>query len=513
MGPFRRREPFGILLAFVLGSVALMDVGCGSTATTTASSTTGTSNTSGPTTTLATLPPPPSISWSQCPAHADVECGTVPVPLDYRHPDIATIQIAVSRIPATSGQATDGTLVLNPGGPGESGNQILPIEYPYLPAGVRTAADVVSFDPRGTGASDPLLCGTNPASVTSAIPVPIRPGDDLPGTPVFAAIPPACAAAAPARTPLVNTVNTARDLDRIRQALGAASINFYGLSYGTVLGTVYASLFPQRVRAMVLDGAVDLYASLSTQATEQAPAAERSLIHLLALCANDPSCPLGADPTAYFTRLATSMRTHPLVAPGNGDNAPVTVGDLDTATLFTLSVPGFTPLYYAALVDATQGDGRALRGLALEFVIDIDGTSLVDAQWAITCNDTTGHLGPAAAGALARQLAAQDPLIGGYAVNYNLGGCLAWPNARRPVSAIRPRRAPPVLVIGNTGDPNTPLIGARHLAAAYPHAVQLTWAGWGHTWLLSGSTDACVAGAVTRYLGGMGLPAPGTVCR
>ena len=340
-----------------------------------------------------------------------------------------------------------------------------------------------------------------------------RPGDDLPGTPVFAAIPPACASVAPARTSLVNTVNTARDLDRIRQALGVASINYYGLSYGTVLGTVYASLFPQRVRAMVLDGAVDLYAPLSTQAAEQAPAAERSLIHLLAACAADPSCPLGADPTAYFTRLATSMRDHPLAAPGNGDNTPVTVGDLDTATLFTVSVPGFTPMYYAALVDATHGDGRALRGLALEFVIDIDGAPLVDAQWAITCNDTTGHLGPAAAGNLARRLASRDPLIGGYAVNYSLGGCLAWPDARQPVSTIRPLRAPPVLVIGNTGDPNTPLIGARHLAAAYPHAVQLTWAGWGHTWLLSGSTNTCMADAVTRYIGGMGLPARGTVCR
>jgi pimeloyl-ACP methyl ester carboxylesterase len=419
----------------------------------------------------------------------------------------------VTRIPATDGTAPDGTLVLNPGGPGESGNQILPIEYPLLPPQVRADADVVSFDPRGTGSSDPLQCGTSLAGVTSAVPVPDRAGDELPGTPVFAGIHAACTAAAPTLTPLVDTVDTARDMDRIRQALGLQAISFYGLSYGTVLGTVYAALFPRHIRAMVLDGAVDMFAPLSVQASEEAPAAEQSLTHLLDGCAAQPACPLGPDPTSFFARLSASLAAHPLPAPGDGDDTPVTVGDLDTATLFAVSVPGFTPLYDAALVDAAHGDGSALRGLALEFVVDIDGAPLVDAQWAITCNDTTDHPGPTAAGDLARTLAARFPLIGGYAVTYNLGGCVAWPPGRQPVSSLRPVSSPPVLVIGNTGDPNTPLVGARHLAAAYPRAVQLTWVGWGHTWLLSGSKDTCVQRYVTRYLAGGGLPAPGSVCR
>jgi hypothetical protein len=221
---------------------------------------------------------------------------------------------------------------------------------------------------------------------------------------------------------------------------------------------------------------------------------------------------MGADPTGFFTRLQASMTARPLPAPGDGDTTPVTVGDLDTATLFTVSVPGFTPLYESALVSASHGDGSGLRSLALEFVIDIDASPLVDAQWAITCNDTTDHPGPVAAGTLAHALAVRYPRIGGNAVNYNLGGCVAWPDGRRPVTALRPHDAPPVLVIGNTGDPNTPVIGAVHLAAAYPHASQLTWVGWGHTWLLNGATDGCMAGAVSRYLTGGGLPRPGTVC-
>ena len=509
MATARRTGPVRATLAAALASCALVGTACG------ASGATGPSTTPGPSVTAGALPPvapPPPVTWTTCPAHADVQCGTVPVPLDYADPSAGTLQISVSRIPATSGSAPDGTLVVNPGGPGESGNQILPIEYPLFPAAVRSSMDVVSFDPRGTGSSSALQCGTGLAAVTSALPAPSRAGQPLPGTAVFAGIRPACTAAAPALTDHVDTVDTARDLDRIRQALGLGTISYYGLSYGTVLGTVYASLFPHRVHTMVLDGAVDLYAPLARQATEQAPAAERSLVHLLAGCGPAPACPLGADPTGFFTRLQASMAARPLPAPGNGDSTPVTVGDLDTASLFAVSVPGFTPLYEAALVSASHGDGSGLRALALEFVVDVDGAPLVDAQWAITCNDTTGHPGPIAAGTLARALALRYPMVGGFAVNYNLGGCIAWPDGRRPVTAEHPVAAPPVLVIGNTGDPNTPLVGAVHLAAAFPHASQLTWDGWGHTWLLSGAADACMQADVSRYLTGGGLPPTGTVC-
>jgi hypothetical protein len=145
-------------------------------------------------------------------------------------------------------------------------------------------------------------------------------------------------------------------------------------------------------------------------------------------------------------------------------------------------------------------------------VLDIDGAPLVDVQWAITCNDTVDHTGPLAAGTLARSLAARWPLVGGYAVTYNLGGCVTWPDGRQPVSDTHPTDAPPVLVIGNTGDPNTPIVGGRHLAALFPRSSFLTWVGWGHTWLLSGSSDTCVQTAVTHYLSGGGLPPSGTVC-
>jgi pimeloyl-ACP methyl ester carboxylesterase len=437
----------------------------------------------------------------------------VAVPLDYADPGRATIELAVSRAPALDPGDPGGSLFFNPGGPGESGNQILPVVLSSFPPSVRQRYDLVTFDPRGTGASDSLQCGTSPALVASLVPVPDQPDRPLPGTPVFTAMARACAHEGADLTPEVDTINTARDMDRIRQALGLSTIAYYGLSYGTELGAVYAELFPHRLSAMVLDGAVDVNASLVTQAVQEAPAAEASIDHLLAACGERSSCPLGAHPFTFYRDLQASLSRHPLPAPGRGDDVPVTVGDLDTAALLTVSVPSFTSLFDSALVDAAHGDGTGLRSLSLEFVTDINGASLVDALWAVTCNDAAVHPGPAQAGTLAFDLARRYPLLGGYASTYTMGGCVAWPAPRHPVTDIHPVGTPPVLVIGNTGDPNTPIIGARHLTAAIPSARLATWVGWGHTWLLSGPGDPCMQRVVATYLGGGGLPPRGTVCR
>jgi pimeloyl-ACP methyl ester carboxylesterase len=456
-------------------------------------------------------PAPTPIAWSPCPGTSGYQCGTVQVPLDYRHPARASLTVAVMRAQPTGTGSPSSTLLVNPGGPGESGNQILPVIAGLLPAAIRQRFDIVSFDPRGTGASSPLRCGTSPSAVSSVLAVPEQVGQPLPGTQVFTAMAEACATRQADLEPFIDTEATARDMDRIRQALGVRTISYYGLSYGTVLGSEYAALFPRRIRSMVLDGAVDVDASLSRQAVQQAPAIERSLDHLMATCSGT-TCPLGGQPLSYFRTLAASLARAPLPAPGGGDPYPVTVGDLDTATLFVLSVPSFAPSYYSALVAARQGDGAPLRAMALELDTDLDGSSLVDAQWAITCNDASGHPSSTAAGALARSLARRYPLMGGYAVTYNLGGCVSWPRALNPIAPLRVTGAPPILVIGNTGDPNTPLIGAKHLATTLAGSRLLTWHGWGHTWLLSGSGDRCMQAAVTTYLSSGALPPRGHVC-
>ena len=512
-GPARRHGGRRTSVGPALGLLALVVAACTSAPSAAPGTRAAVPASTSTTAPLPAVAPPAPVSWSTCPGDTGVvvQCATVDVPEDYRDPAAGTLPIAVTRAPALDPAARVGALFFNPGGPGESGNQILPLAVDLLPPTVRDDFDVVSFDPRGVGASRPLDCGTSPSAVAAAVPVP-APGRPLPSAPLFTAMARACATREPVLTPLVDTTDTARDMDRIRQALGLASISYYGLSYGTVLGTVYAGLFPDRVRAMVLDGAVDLNATLAQQADQQAPALERSLDHLLASCP-PATCPLGRDPRAGFATLSASLTRTPLPAPGRGDDVPVTVGDLDTATLFDLSVPSSTVSYFAALAAARSGDGAPLRQLALDFELDIDGAPLVDAQWAITCNDTADHPDAAAAGAQARSLAARYPLIGAYAVTYQLAGCVSWAPAARPLVDVHPTGTPPVLVIGNTGDPNTPLVGARHLATYYPVARQLTWQGWGHTWLLNGSTDTCVRRTVTGYLVGGTLPPAGATCR
>jgi pimeloyl-ACP methyl ester carboxylesterase len=460
----------------------------------------------------ARVAPPSPLAWSTCTADPALQCGSVRVPLDYDDPRGPWLSVAVTRAPALDPSRRIGTLVFNPGGPGESGVELLPVVLGAFPAAVRQRFDLVSFDPRGTGASQRLDCGTSTSGATSQLPVPARPRRPLPATAFFTTMARSCHAGHPQLTASLDSTTTARDMDRIRQAMGLSTISYYGMSYGTVLGSVYAGLFPHRLRALVLDGAVDVNASLPVQAAEQAPAAEASVVHVLSDCGGESPCPLGADPEAAYTALAASLTAHPLPAPGDGDDVPVTVGDLDAATLFAVTVPSITDGYLTALASARAGDGSGLRRLALDLVTDVDGTSLVDPQWAIACNDAPAHPGPRAAGALARSLAARDPLIGGYVANYTLAGCVAWPAGRRPVRDVHPTGAPPTLVIGNTGDPNTPLVAARHLAAAYPSASQLTWDGWGHTWLLSGAGDACMQQRVAAYLVARTLPPPRTVC-
>jgi pimeloyl-ACP methyl ester carboxylesterase len=443
------------------------------------------------------LSPPPPIAWSPCATEPGYRCATVPVPVDYARPDGPTIELSVIEKPAADPTADHGVLLFNPGGPGESGVQILPVLAALVPPTVADDFDLVSFDERGTGASDDLLCGPSPASVASLDPLPNSSGGGLPAATLFHTLSAECRHRYQTLVKEVDTTDAARDMDRIRQALGVPTISYWGLSYGTVLGSVYAHLYPHHVRAMVLDGAVDATQSLTTQAAAEAPAITAALDHFFSTCGGHDPCPLGADPAAAFKRLATQLQRSPIPADAG---RPVSAGDLYTATLYALSVPRFAATFPTALASAAEGQGGPLRELALEFEQDLDGRSLVGAQWTYACNDATAEPNPTTAAQLARSLEAKDGPAGAEAVTYDLGGCLHWPAPSRPITALAVDAGPRILVVGNTGDPNTPHTSAVHLAATLGRATLLTWHGWGHTWLLNGSDDGCMDQAVVGYL-------------
>ncbi len=444
-----------------------------------------------------------AIHWTPCGSSPGFRCGTLPVPLDYRHPGQGSVSLAVIEHPAPDSR---GVVVFNPGGPGESGVLILPLLASLVPAAVRDQFSLVSFDERGTGSSVPLLCGPSPAAASSAV------AGSAAATRLFAGLERSCRSDRPALFPTVSTTTSAQDMDRLRAALGVATIDYYGLSYGTVLGSVYRQLYPGRVRSMVLDGAVDANLSLSADATEEAPAIQSALEHELNSCVGTAGCPLGPDPVGFFRDLQQRLVRAPLPAPGDGDTLPVTEGDLATATLLYLSVPALTPGYLPALQSAAAGNGGPLRSVAAGLETDLDGSSLVGPLWTITCNDASTHPDGPTTAALARSLMARYPLGGAEAVSNNLIACPGWTGAgRSPVAHLSPAHAPTPLVIGNTYDPNTPYASARQLASAIGGRL-VTYNGYGHTWLLNGSDNACMQGAVGQFLLRGTLPPRGTVC-
>ncbi len=455
----------------------------------------------------------PSIEFSPCPDGSGLECGTIEVPVDHDDPDGDILEIAVARAPAFEQGQRKGVLIYNPGGPGQSAILLMPIFLTFLPLEITDFFDIIAVDERGTGADGRIDCGTSAADSVSPPAVPEKSGDPIPGADVFEAMAQSCTDAYGPTLGQINTTNAAKDMDLVREALGEDTISFYGLSYGTLLGATYAQLFPDRVRAMVLDGAIDPQAPLLKAAREEAKAMERALEDYFASCEADRECELGSDPRGFYEEVKDALEDEPLPAPGGGDNVPVTVGDLHTATLFFLSVPAFAGSYPAALQAAADGDGAPLRQLASQFFQDLDGASLVDAFWALTCEDQAVHPNAVQAGKLATQLDRRYPLVGAHAVNYLLGGCTAWPNATVPVPDINDAGSSPVLVIGNTGDPNTPHLWATRLVRSFDDGRLVTNRSPGHTWIYNVERDdGCVSGIVTDYLIELDAPKHNTSC-
>lgn len=268
-------------------------------------------------------PPVPTLDWTAC--QGGFECANAAVPLDYRDPQGTTITLAVIRKKATDQAERKGTLFLQPGGPGNSGVDFVRNNYADLPAGLRDSFDVFGYDVRGVGRSSALQCWDDPtytAAVTAAKGVP---GPDAyePAVSQAAAFDQACQDNAGALLPYVGTEYVARDIDLLRQALGEEQLTYYGRSFGSYIGTVYASLFPERVRALALDGAYDpeRYANQPyAYDRTQYLALDGAMGRFLDWCAADQAiCGFGdGDPRAAFAKLKADLDANPVVTASGG---------------------------------------------------------------------------------------------------------------------------------------------------------------------------------------------------
>jgi pimeloyl-ACP methyl ester carboxylesterase len=457
--------------------------------------------------------PSPKLDWSSC--GGDGECAELTVPLDYQNPDNGTtIKIPLFRVRATDSKHRIGSLLMNPGGPGAPGVEFVQSFATALPDEIRERFDIVGFDPRGTGDENAVECRDNLDDIFSLDYSPDTSEERAQLGAGLQQLAQECEQRSGDMLPYVSSENTARDMDRIRQAVGDKKLTYVGYSYGTYIGTLYAKLFPKKVRALVLDGAIDPNLSGVEIGVEQAVGFERSLDAFLVNCSQNRRCPFynGGDPAGAFDRLTAQVDVQPLPA-RNGRTLGGGEFDLGVAQALYSGESGF-PQLQQALAAAQRGNGNRLLQLSDQYTgRRRDGTydSSQPAFWAIGCLDGPAIGGPDAFQAAEDHFRAAAPRVGISLLNAGLI-CAYWTVPPVPNPApIRITGIPPVVVIGTTGDPATPLKWSEGLAQEISSAVLLVAEGTQHTAFVT-AFNTCVDDHVVKYLVDRTPPPNGTRC-
>jgi pimeloyl-ACP methyl ester carboxylesterase len=455
-------------------------------------------STSAPTATTTTVPEfvPAPIVWRPC--EDGLECAEVTVPVDYAKPAGATLAISVQRARA-SGQRT-GALFVNPGGPGGGTAEFVAHLKDNLPGTVTERFDLVGVDWRGTAASN-FDCGVAIPELYAADHTIEDEADTTALLDVSRRYAEGCQAGAGELLAHIGTRDAARDLDVVRAAMGDEQISFLGISYGSLLGQVYAQQFPTRVRAMVIDGIAEPGVSGVDAATGQAVGFESVFDAFAAACDAEPNCPLAGDTRGSVERLIAQVESAPLPVEG-GQVGP---GELPLALSINLYGEGGWPDLSYAVEAGLNGDGALLGQLADEYMSVVD----FDIYFAVFCMDQDWPEDPNELLAAGKSAAAGAPHFGEALVN-DYVRCSVWPVEEQPLPAITAPGTPPILVVSTTNDPATPHDAAVRVADRLESAVLLTVEGDRHGATSGGLT--CVDEHVAHYLVNVIPPPEATVC-
>lgn len=460
-----------------------------------------------------------SLDWSKCtdelPAAAGLQCATLEVPVDPAEPDGPTTEIALARSKATGDESERiGSLLFNPGGPGGSGVEFLANIGFVLPEELGERFDLVAWDPRGVASSSPVRC------LDDEIKDEQTSGDLSPDTAEEfarsvadqAELREACASNNPELIDHMSTADVAADLDRIREALGDEKLSYVGFSYGTAIGATYATLYPDRVRALVLDGSVSPSADGTTVSIEQAKGFESTYQRFIAACDADPQCALSGGAAAKVQAARDRLDATPLAVETSSGTREMGMDlfDIGLATaLYDTSVWGITA---DAIANLDDGGAAVLLALAdAQLGREPDGTwdNSVDSRTMVNCLDDETRPSVEEAEAIGQQIAAETPTFGDAFVTSGLA-CVEWPLPANPVPDLTGAGAPPILVIGTLGDPATPYQWAQQMAEALQSGVLVTYEGDGHTAFTRSGT--CIDEIVVRYLVDLEVPPEGTSC-
>ena len=471
------------------------------------------------------------VEWYDCVATAGVEksaektgfqCAKVTVPLDYSQPDGQTIEIAMKKHLAT-GSVRQGTLFMNPGGPGGSGVDNVGAMATTTFAGVQKAYDIIGFDPRGVGSSTAITCSTDAEAKAMEGVSPV----DGAGAPVafekratvmserFKQLEADCASRTKPTELLdhVDTVSVARDLDILRALSGDQKLNYTGFSYGTYLGATYAELFPANTGRLVLDGALDPSLSYNERRQGQARGFERALRNYVAWCQSGQSCPLSGGTDAGVQQIGdvfTLANQSPV--PSSDPNRPVTGEEMKRIVGFMLYFPESS---WSAVSEAlgqviNQHDASTFRAMADEVAAQPQVNA--GANIGINCLDYRVEGNMATWTAQSKELERIAPRFATVTEAGDLG-CQAWGHTgTQPSKALHAKGAAPILVIGTTGDPATPYEWAEALADQLDSGQLLTWEGNGHAAYTNSGHGPCVTQAVDTYLLTGTMPKKGLTC-
>ncbi|UPK75529.1 alpha/beta hydrolase [Nocardioidaceae bacterium SCSIO 66511] len=454
------------------------------------------------------------VDWSSC---DQGECATVKVPIDYAEPDGDTTELALARRPADDQDERLGTLFINPGGPGGSGIDYLASFAGQASDEMLAKYDIVGFDPRGVGESDPVDCLDDEEldELLAADPDPDTPAETKSYVGSIKEMGKGCLANSGALAEHMSTVEVAKDLDVLRGLVGDEKLTYSGASYGTFIGSTYAELFAKNVGRMVLDGAIDPSLSLRESTIAQAKGFEGALRAYAEYCVSEgDSCPLGDDVDAGMKKVGDFLDAL-------GDK-PVETGDTNRPLTRSLAFYGIAlPLYdeaawpqlSQALEGAFGGDGALLLQFA-DLYFGREGGSYQsnqqEAQSVVNCLDSPGRITPAD---VRKALPAYEKAAPVFGEMFAWGEltCGQWPikPSHKPLK-IDGKGAAPIMVVGTTRDPATPYQQSVALAKELDSGVLLSRDGDGHTAYHRG--NSCIDETLDSYLLDGDVPDDGKEC-
>lgn len=456
-----------------------------------------------------------ALDWEKCGAKDAYFCATVAVPLDWDAPDGETIDIALKKNPASNSSKRLGSILINPGGPGGSGVNMVDHFPDTAGDSLVEHYDIIGFDPRGVNQSEPVMCFSDKETDE------FRAESSAPATAAglaeskdwYKRFAEACQKNSADVMTHVDTISAAKDLEALREALGEDTLNYLGFSYGTKLGITYADMFPDKVGRFVLDGALDPELTYSQLSEGQAVAFDGALKTYVSWCLKQKTCPLSGSVDsgmAQIQKLLDDIEKKPL--PTTDSQRPLTLSLALSGLILPMYAETLWPTLSTALQGAMNGNGAALLVLA-DYGADREAngtykTNSDAANLVINCLDYPTDPDLDTMRVESADLQKKAPFFGQY-MGYGALSCEYLPKGTHTPARMNVADTEPIVVVGTTGDPATPYQWAKSMREQIENSSLVTYVGDGHT---AYGRNTCITAMIDEYFVDGTVPKDGARC-